>query len=377
MHNYLESIEELSNSTHLQRGEINDFTRKVLLIATKTLNCNNCGVWIFEENQTKIVSMIYYDRSEDTFLNQPTLNVSQFPNYFKILKKNKIVITNNTKNEPLISEIMNNYIIPNRITSMFDVPLRSEGKMIGLISVEHVEVEHVWTNDEKIFTQSLAQLLSLALETKKKREYQIALEKIIIQKEVLISEVNHRVKNNMAVIISLINLQKHKATDSHHSQLFEEINNKVYSMSMIQDQLNANENVDSIDLGSFLKRLIFSLNTSYGLDKSIEINLEMEEICVNISNAIPCGLIANEVLTNSFKYAFGDQNRFPKLESRLKQTDNMVELTFYDNGPGFDINSPKIGMGMELIKDLAEQIDAEINIKTDNGVTIQMKFPIS
>ncbi|RYM33773.1 GAF domain-containing protein [Brumimicrobium glaciale] len=375
MYNYLKSIEALSNSANIHKGEITDFAKEVLITATKTLDCNRGSVWLFEQDQTKLVSLISYACSDNMFSNQMTLDIAQLPNYFKFLKKNVIIVSNDTMNNPMTSELLDSYIIPNKITSMVDVPLRSEGKMIGVICFEYIEIQHSWTDDEQLFIQSLAQLLSLALETKKKKEYQIALEKIIIQKEVLISEVNHRVKNNMAVIISLINLQKQKTKDIYHSWLFEEINNKVYSMSMIQEQLNANGNVESINLGTFLKNLVNNLNTSYGEDKNIEINLELEKVEVDISKAIPCGLIANEILTNSFKYAFDLRNEFPKLTITLKQKDDNVELIFYDNGPGFDLKTPQAGMGLELIKDLSEQIDAEITVNFEKGVVIKIVLP--
>lgn len=376
MHNYLEAIESLSFSPNLHKGEITDFTREVLVIATNTLSCENCSVWLYEQNQTKLKSILAYKRSENNFYNQADLYKSQLPNYFNFLKKNKIIISNNTLEAPLVSELLVSYIMPNKITSMIDVPLRSEGKMIGVICFEFVETQHIWTIDEQRFTQSVAQLLSLAFETEKKREYRIALEKIITQKELLISEVNHRVKNNMAVIISLINSQKQKAKDDFHSALFEEINNKVYSMSMIQDQLNSKSNVECINLSSFLESLVYNLNSSYGLEKNIEINLEMEKVGVKISIAIPCGLIANEILTNSFKYAFGDQNKFPSLKITLKQTGEFVQLSFHDNGPGFDLKAVNTGMGMELIKDLSEQIDADMRINIDHGVDVKLQFPI-
>ncbi|MDB4061538.1 sensor histidine kinase [Vicingaceae bacterium] len=128
---------------------------------------------------------------------------------------------------------------------------------------------------------------------------------------------NHRVKNNMALIISLLNLQKYKTKDDYHSDLLEEVKSKVYSMSMIQEQLHSNGNVDSINLGKYLERLVGNLNDTYGQDKKVLFNLEMQSLGLNASQAIPCGLIANEVLTNSFKYIFSDNNQNPELGIKL------------------------------------------------------------
>ena len=237
---------------------------------------------------------------------------------------------------------------------------------------ERVEVFAKTDSDSKLCDVNMSKVGGFEVLEKLK-----TLERIIGQKEVLIVEVNHRVKNNMSVIIGLINLQKQKTKDAYHSELLEEIKGKVYSMSMIQEQLQDNGNVEIINLGSYLESLVTNLNISYGQEKSIEINLEMEKVRVDVSKATPCGLIANEILTNSFKYAFNDQNQFPKLGISLKQTDNTVELTFSDNGLGFDLNSPQVGTGLELIKDLSEQIGASVSFNVEKGVLVKLLFPIS
>ncbi len=377
MQNYLETIEILSKSVYLREGEILKLTREILASSSKALSCSRCNAWLFENNQTKLVSLLAYKKENNLFRIEKPSSMDKLPNYFKYLKKNELIVSDNAKTEPVNFELLESYIIPNEITSMIDVPLRSEGEMIGVICFEHVKRQHEWTSDEKKFTQSVAQLLSLALETKKKREYRNELEHIISLKEVLISEIHHRVKNNMAIIISLLNLQKQKMKDPYHAELLEDIKGKVYSMSMIQEHLHSKENLDSIILGTYLEDLVRHVDNSYSQDKRVEIEFDMDEIVIDVSRAIPCGLIANEILTNSFKYAFNEQNQFPKLRISLKRTDNFAELIFHDNGSGFDLNSPRKGMGLELIKDLSEQIDASVSFNVEKGVLIRLLFPIA
>ena len=377
MQNYLKTIEELAKSANLREGEILNFTQEILCNSSIALNCGRCNAWLFENNQTQLVSLLAYNKALDLFSSENPLFKNKLPNYFKFLKKNELIVSDNAKTISVNRELLDSYIIPNEITSMIDVPLRSEGEMIGVICFEHVRAQHSWSDDEKKFTQSVAQLLSLALETKKKREYRVQLEKIISQKEVLISEINHRVKNNMAIIISLMNLQKQKVKDTYHAELLEDIKGKVYSMSMIQEQLHSNESLDRISLGDYLEALVNKLNISYSQGNSVEINFEIQEIVIDVSKAIPCGLIANEILTNSFKYAFNEQNLFPKLLISLKKIDNLAELIFHDNGLGFELNASKTGMGIQLINDLSEQIDASISFNVEKGVLIKLLIPIS
>ena len=181
----------------------------------------------------------------------------------------------------------------------------------------------------------------------------------------------------MAIIISLMNLQKQKAKDDYHSELLEDFKVKVYSMSMIQEQLHSKDNFDSINLGEYLEDLIRKLNVSYSQGERVEIDVKMDKMSINVSKAIPFGLIANEILMNSFKYAFCPKNLEPKLSVRLSKNGNLAELSFHDNGDGFDLNAPKNGMGLELIKDLSEQIDASISFEVENGMLIKLVFPIS
>lgn len=376
MQNFLATIEELSKSAYLHDGRIKKFTKEILIHSSNSLLCDRCNAWLFKNEQTKLTSLVSYNRSDHSFSKEVSLENEMLPNYFKFLRKNELIVSDEARSEPMNSELLEGYIIPNEITSMIDVPLRSEGKMIGVICFEHTKENHTWSIDEQRYTQSMAQLLSLALETNKKRKYRKELEKIIRQKELLIAEINHRVKNNMAVIISLLNLQKNKTKDKYHSALLEEVKGKVYSMSMIQEQLHSDGNIDSINLEGYLQSLVTNLNDSYGQGKDVKFNLEMEGVSVDVSNAIPIGLIANEILTNSFKYAFNEKNINPVLGIKLEKQAGFAQLEFYDNGSGFDLTASKVGMGLELIKDLSEQIDATLSFNVGAGVSIKLIIPI-
>tara|TARA_B110000503_G_C6945199_1_gene328685 strand:- start:86 stop:451 length:366 start_codon:yes stop_codon:yes gene_type:complete len=119
-----------------------------------------------------------------------------------------------------------------------------------------------------------------------------------------------------------------------------------------------------------------NLNDSYGQGKNVQFNLEMENVRVDVSNAIPCGLIANEILTNSFKYAFNGVNQSLKLGIKLEKHEGFAHLEFYNNGAGFDLTASKKGMGLELIKDLSEQIGATISFSSVDGVLIKLVISV-
>lgn len=153
---YLDTIEELSKSAYLHKGKIKKFTKEILIHSSESLLCDRCNAWLFEKEQTKLVSLLSYNRSDHSFNQEVSLSNESLPNYFKFFRKNELIVSDNARNEPMNSELLEGYIKPNKVTSMIDVPLRSEGKMIGVICFEHTNENHSWSDDEQKYTQSMA-----------------------------------------------------------------------------------------------------------------------------------------------------------------------------------------------------------------------------
>lgn len=373
---FINTIERLAQSKHLRSGDVIKATEEILKESASTLNCERVNAWTLNNEGNTLNSIKSYISSTNKYSIDPTLESKSMPDYFKGLKKETIITSNNAKTLPINQELLPTYIIPFNITSMIDVPIRSEGKMIGVICFEHVNQKHEWSLEEQKFTQSIAQLLSLALESFEKKSYREKLERIISEKEVLISEVNHRVKNNMAVIISLLKLQKQSCKDDFHQNMFEDVINRVYSMSAIQNRLHSSQNFSEINLETYLSDLVSNINNTYGGNKNISIDLNLTPILIDMTKAVPCGLIINEILTNSFKYAFTKNNKTPLLSVTCKSLNKKVYINIKDNGPGFkqkDKNSSS-SMGLELIESLTSQIDGEFVITSNKGVDFSLTF---
>ena len=373
---FIDVIEELSQSKNLHQGDVYSFSKEVLKTASTTLGCKRTNAWLFNDDMSVLRSIHSYDASTNSFKEEESLYKRDLPNYFNFLTKNKIIVSEDALSEKMNMELVEGYLVPNQIKSMIDVPLRSEGEMVGLICFEAVEEIHQWTNAEKKFTQSLAQLLSLAIETNKKNALREELEQMVKQKEVLLYEINHRVKNNMAVIIGLINLQKHKSKDDFHINLLQELKEKIHSMAVVQNHLHNNKSLVKVELSLYLEELINNLHRSYGHGKEITLRMNLNRAVIDISKGIPIGLIANEVLTNSFKYAFSEDEVGHQLVVNLFRRNREIVIQFSDNGVGFNPGLKQDGMGLELIRDLSKQIDGSYEIKVDDGVTITITFPI-
>lgn len=368
---FLNSIEDLSKSIFLRNGDFQKFVEEVLIESSIALECARTNIWLFDKKRTSMINVLAFDAINGNFYNEGSIKRKEIPNYFKFLEKDEIIVADDALNYEMNKELIDSYIIPNNVTSMMDVPIRSEGKMIGVVCFEHVDKLVKWTDADINFSQSISHLLSLCFETNKTNQYKQELENMVAQKEVLLREINHRVKNNLSVILGLLNTQKTKARDSFHLNLFKSLAGKVYAISSVQNQLQNNDNHSKIDFCLYLQTLSANLITSYEQDKNIKLIEYYDKVELPIDEAIPLGLICNEILTNSLKYAFLENQKNKEISIELKKTKTTLIIQIKDNGTGFNLGEKNAGegMGLELIYDLAEQIDAIVDLTTVNGTS--------
>ena len=196
-------------------------------------------------------------------------------------------------------------------------------------------------------------------------------------KEVLIKEVHHRVKNNMQIISSLLNLQIKYVNDNEAVNALKESQNRVKSMAMIHEKLYLSKDLTQINFVDYIESLVSNLFYSYNINNSnIKPLLEIDNINLNMETAIPCGLIISELVSNSLKYAFPDGKQGELLVS-LKSKDNYYELTVRDNGIGLPeeltVDHAKT-LGLKLVNILTGQIDGEITINRKIGTEYIINF---
>jgi PAS domain S-box-containing protein len=211
---------------------------------------------------------------------------------------------------------------------------------------------------------------------RKKTEKQI--KAALLEKEVLLKEVHHRVKNNLQTIISLLNLQAHRAGDAKISQSLEKCKQRIFSMAMVHAELYKSDDFSYINFKSYLDKLVKNMVTSYQLERKIEVDLQIDDINFDIDTAIPCGLLLNELIANSIKHAF-PKNCSGKINISLQRIKNKnYELRFQDDGIGlpenFDIHKSHT-LGMVLINTLTAQLRGKLEIQTETGTIFNIVFP--
>ena len=191
------------------------------------------------------------------------------------------------------------------------------------------------------------------------------------EKEILLKELNHRVKNNMQTIISLIRLQNDEINDSKINILLTTIQNRISAMSHLHELLYQKDTITFVDANEYFEKIISEIKQSFEHDIDVVYDINRN---LSSESAIYCGLILNELLTNSFKHAF-DENKSGIVNISFFGKNKEYKLIYSDNGKGYNPNIKKSSLGLTLIETLAKkQLKAEMNISTNEGVKVKLRW---
>jgi two-component sensor histidine kinase len=209
----------------------------------------------------------------------------------------------------------------------------------------------------------------------------IELENSLKEKEILLKEIHHRVKNNLQIVISLLDLQVASIKDIKNKKILQQSKSRVYSMSLIHQKLYQSDNLTRVNMKNYLEELFTFIQNSYSdTTQKIKSNLEIDNKELSLTQAVPLGLIVNELLTNSFKYGF-DSKKEGQIQISFKSDDKNIVLMVADSGLGFDENEHKkevkSSLGLFLIKSLTKQLRGETIRFLDKGFFItKLTIPV-
>ena len=217
----------------------------------------------------------------------------------------------------------------------------------------------------------------------RRRQAEEQIKASLLEKEVLLKEIHHRVKNNLQIISSLLNLQSGYIGDEQVSQMFKESQNRVRSMALIHEKLYQSENLARIDFAEYVRDLTNYLFRMYGASSyGIKLEINADDVSLDIDMAIPCGLIVNELVSNSLKYAFPIEPRQSESKGTIRiglNSDNNGKLTLIvsDNGIGLPegLDYRKTGsLGLQLVNTLANQLEGDMELDRNGGTTFKITF---
>jgi len=205
---------------------------------------------------------------------------------------------------------------------------------------------------------------------------------LIKEKEVLLKEVHHRVKNNFMIISSLLNLQSNQIHNNKVKNILQESYNRVNSMALIHEKLYQSPDLTKIDFKGYIENLINGLFHTYSLtNNQASLHTKIDNFSLDINKAIPCGLIVNELVSNSLKYAFPSPRKVKnKIEVSMRPLNKNIELIVRDNGvglpDGFDYKGSN-SLGIRLVTILTEgQLSGKLEVDTNKGTTVKVTIPL-
>ncbi|HMR18509.1 MAG TPA: sensor histidine kinase [Sphingobacterium sp.] len=203
------------------------------------------------------------------------------------------------------------------------------------------------------------------------------LTKTLEQKQVLLSELQHRVKNNLQHVISILEIQKESVDFNNIDELIRGNQNRIHSMALLHKKLNVADNVNEVDLKRYVTELVGLVKESYdNHKKKISLHIKCDIESISIEKALPLGLIITELVSNSMKHAFKKRSAgIIRIEITKDEILGQNKLYYSDNGEGFDFNvTSEKGLGQEIIKGLIDQLDGNVEAKNDNGFELTVDF---
>jgi PAS domain S-box-containing protein len=271
-----------------------------------------------------------------------------------LLKEEELQFYRALQGETVVEEVMATNVKTGKdiVLRVASAPIKDNGEVIGAVAVDSD------ITDMKNIEMSIKASLK--------------------EKEVLLRELYHRTKNNMQVISSLLGLKAADIKDDKITVILEDMKNRIQAIALVHQKLYQSQNLSRVNIRDYVSDLINLLKSSHLIENGrIKFDLDLDDISVLIDTAVPCGLIINELISNSLKYAFPD-GRKGNINISFKRIDgDLIELRISDNGVGMngDMTEENYNLGLRLFNIIAEdQLQAETSLETSSGVSWSVKF---
>ncbi len=309
--------------------------------------------------------------------------------YQQTLKRSKTIVKVSVTRKHEMAAVEDSVSKPQ---SAIIVPIKLDKEVIGVIQL-YSQNKDAYSREQMVFLEALMQHASLAyhnamLFQKAKAEIQVReqaeeeLKSALNEREILLKEIYHRVKNNLQVVSSLLKMQSDKIGDPDVRKHFLESRDKVNAISLIHEKLYSMRDLSRIDFSDYISSLVKNIKGMHTLNEPVSIVVDSEKITLPIDIAMPCGLILNELILNALKHPFSNDSRNPEIQIKFSfdRKKGTYILKVIDNGKGFPEGlelSTNDSMGLKLVATLTAQIDGKIRLIRGNFTEIVLEFPPS
>jgi two-component sensor histidine kinase len=352
---------------------------QILKIFGEVVGANRSYIFLYRESDGKVDNTHEWcdPATESQRDNLQNLDPSLFPWWLDKLQHRENIVIPDLNSLPPEATAEKEILQPQGIQSLLVVPIDSkEGKLLGFMGFDDTEKCRMWSDEDIRLLRVASEMISGYL---KRKEAEDQLKVSLKEKEVLLRELYHRTKNNMQVISSLLNLQSLTIDDREMLEVVKDIQNRIRSISLVHEKLYQSKDLSNVNLKDYIQELANALLTSYeGSKDRISVTLDIADVFMSIDAITTCGLIINELVSNSLKYAFPD-SREGIIKIALYSTDKgEMELRISDNGIGLpkdiDFRNTK-SLGLKLVLRLAEdQLKGKVELNDAKGTDFLIKF---
>ena len=352
-----EAISYLATDKKLAGKTLQERLQVIAKTSAHTLNIDNVHIWIFNDGNLKCLAS--YDNGVFDKLAGATIQISDYPTYYKELQNNRVIVCENVDTDTRLDDLRKDFLSDHDIKAFIDSNIFSAGQIVGLVGHNVKGEARKWSQDEITFAESVSDQVAhvLADEERKNNEHQIL--ESLKEKETLLAEIHHRVKNNLAVVSSMMQLQAYKAENKDLSARLLDSVGRIKAMATIHEHLYRSESFTDLDFSDNIEKLISSIVDATPSETDVQLSFECQSIDLNVVQAVPCSLIVNEVVTNILKHAFKNREKGNIVTSLLREG-NKVTLSIRDDGIGLpdDFQKGKSNtLGLQIIKVLTDQLE--------------------
>jgi PAS domain S-box-containing protein len=373
-------IESLGKSSKIRAGSLDDALTEILKGSIEAVAVSRVNVWLNDENISTISCLGSYRISNnETFINETRgfeLNESQFPKYFKMLQSQEVIATDDVMNDPQTSELVDWYLSPNGISSMLDIPLRSNGQMVGVVCFEHTGPIRKWNVFEIKFGVLIAQIISLLIEGYEKSKLIRKQLRFIKEKEDLLIETNNRAKYIFGLMNMVLAVDEHLCKDDFHKNLFHEIKTNLLNLSGVHEIMIDEKDFTKINFEKKILRIFGYMQNLYPEMNEVEIDVKVNNVNLHISQGMSLGLVINQLIQISYEQSFRKTSR-GKIILTLHITGDNCILNYRDNGT--ELTEDQINgnlLELRLAEIFAQNLKGKFDIATGSGNKFTLNFPV-
>ena len=364
-----QTLYNISNALNTTK-DLSDLYSKIRDFLGNVIDTTNFFVALYDE-KTYMISLPFHVDKKDKF---ETFPAGKTLAKYVISTGKALFATNDVVGDLTKKGIVETIGTPSEI--WLGVPLKVENKVIGVIAVQSYDDPNLYTEKDIEILTFISEEISLAIEHKQTDEQ---IRRGLKEKELLLREIHHRVKNNLQVISSLLQLQQNEITTKEDAiKGFAASQDRILAMSKAYELLLGSEYMSEVSVGKYIESLAEQLKYNYDIHHKVKISYSLDELTMSIKILDRLGLVLNEIITNAIKYAFEGRDK-GNIHIELKETEKHVVIKISDDGIGMleniDINDPDT-LGLSIVDMITQQLQGTLSLDRKNGTSFTLNIPI-